>query len=366
MAFSKSVLAIDPETEVRSIAASIRSFVSVALRRKGAVVAVSGGIDSATCAALCAHALGPDHVLALFLPERDSSPASLALGRRLAEKLGIPSVVEDIAPVLEGAGCYRRQLEAVQMVFPEADASWKFKIVLPSLLEGERLNLSRLTVENPAGARKSERMPLQAYLQLVAATNFKQRTRTMMTYYHADRLNYAVCGTPNRLEYDQGFFVKGGDGLADFKPIAHLYKTQVYEIARWLGVPDEILGRTPTTDTFPLAQTQEEFYFALPYALMDLCLYGHNQGVPADEVAGCIGLTADQVERVYRDIDAKRRGTLPLHITSLLSSTVPEIGRLLASALSAGLASSLPEGKDGLASARDVPSRDGMPSMRLE
>ncbi len=329
MAFSKNVLAIDQEAEIRSVAASIRSFVPGALRRKGAVVAVSGGIDSATCAALCARALGPDHVLALFLPERDSSPASLALGRLLAEKLGVPSVVEDIAPVLEGAGCYRRQLEAVRMVFPEADETWKFKIVLPSLLQAERLNLSRLTVETPSGLSRSERMPPGAYLQLVAATNFKQRTRTMMAYYHADRLNYAVCGTPNRLEYDQGFFVKGGDGLADFKPIAHLYKTQVYEVARALGVPGEILGRTPTTDTFPLAQTQEEFYFALPYGLMDLCLYGRNHGVAAGEVAQCIGLTADQVERVYRDIDAKRRGTLPLHITSLLSSPVPEIGRLL-------------------------------------
>jgi NAD+ synthase len=154
----------------------------------------------------------------------------------------------------------------------------------------------------------------------------------MMAYYHADRLNYAVCGTPNRLEYDQGFFVKGGDGLADFKPIAHLYKTQVFEVARALGVPVEILERTPTTDTFSLAQTQEEFYFALPYGLMDLCLYGHNHGVPAGEVAACIGLTADQVERVYRDIDGKRRGTLPLHVTSLLASPVPEIEQMLTAA----------------------------------
>jgi NAD+ synthase len=332
MAFSRDVLAIDAEAEITSIASSIRASVPGVLRRKGAVVAVSGGIDSATCAALCARALGPDHVLALFLPERDSSPESLALGRLLTGRLGIPSVVEDIAPALEGAGCYRRQLEAVRMVFPEADASWKFKIVLPSLLKGERLNLSRLTVEPPGQPPRSERMSPQSYLQLVAATNFKQRTRTMMAYYHADRLNYAVCGTPNRLEYDQGFFVKGGDGLADFKPIAHLYKTQVYAAARALGVPAEILERTPTTDTFSLAQTQEEFYFALPYGLMDLCLWGRNHDVPSGEVAQCIGLSLEQVERVYRDIDAKRRGTLPLHVTSLLASPVREIARLLGDA----------------------------------
>ena len=132
-------------------------------------------------------------------------------------------------------------------------------------------------------------MPPAAYLQIVAATNFKQRVRKMMEYYHADRLNYAVAGTPNRLEYDQGFFVKLGDGAADVKPIAHLYKTQVYALAEYLGVPEEIRRRPPTTDTFSLPQTQEEFYFALPYAKMDLCLYGHNHGVPAAEVAAAAG-----------------------------------------------------------------------------
>ncbi len=329
MAFSKKVLEFDVEAEIDSVARSIRSALAGTLRRKGTVVAVSGGIDSATCAAVCARALGADHVHALFLPERHSSSESLTLGTQLASVLGIPSTVEDIAPLLEGAGCYRRQLEAVRMVYPEADEQWKFKIVLPSILASDRLNISRLTVEKPDGATASERMPLPAYLQLVAATNFKQRTRTMMAYYHADRLNYAVCGTPNRLEYDQGFFVKGGDGLADFKPIAHLYKSQVYTLARALGVPGDIVGRTPTTDTFSLPQTQEEFYFALPYPQMDLCLYGRNHDIPPSEVAPVVGLAVEQVERVYRDIDIKRRTTLPLHVTSLLSGDIPEIDCLL-------------------------------------
>jgi NAD+ synthase len=289
------------------------------------VVAVSGGIDSSACAALCAHALGKENVLALFLPERDSSSESLRLGKLLAEKLGIQSVTEHIGPVLDAAGCYRRQDEAVRMVFPDYEPGWKFKITLPSILTSDRLNVSRLTVETLSGEIRNERMSLAAYLQLIAATNFKQRTRKMMDYYHADRLNYAVCGTPNRLEYDQGFFVKGGDGLADFKPIAHLYKTQVYEIARALGVPGEICSRTPTTDTFSLPQTQEEFYFALPYDKMDLCLYGHNHGVPAAEVAPAVGLTAEQVERVYRDIETKRRTTLPLHLPALMMRPVHQI-----------------------------------------
>jgi NAD+ synthase len=146
-----------------------------------------------------------------------------------------------------------------------------------------------------------------------------------MEYYHADRLNYAVAGTPNRLEYDQGFFVKLGDGAADVKPIAHLYKSQVFALAEYLGVPEAIRSRTPTTDTFSLPQTQEEFYFALPYAKMDLCLYAKNHGVGAEEVGPVVGLTPEQVERVFRDIDQKRRTTQYLHARPLLVEPVSEV-----------------------------------------
>jgi NAD+ synthase len=332
MPFNKDVLKIDANESIRLIITAILSQVHHTLRRKGAVIGVSGGIDSSVCAALCARALGKENVLAVFMPDRDSSADSLRLGKLLAAKFDLPSVVENIEPALVGAGCYQRQLEAIRMVFPEYGDGWKSKITIPSILTGDRLNLSRLEVETPAGERKSERMGPAAYHQLVAATNFKQRTRTMMEYYHADRLNYAVCGTPNRLEYDQGFFVKGGDGSADFKPIAHLYKTQVYELARALGVPEEICGRPPTTDTFSLPQSQEEFYFALPYEKMDLCLYGLNHGVPSSEVAPVVGLTPEQVERVYKDIGAKRRATLSLHMTPLLPEPVPEIADLVKAA----------------------------------
>ena len=162
------------------------------------------------------------------------------------------------------------------------------------------------------------RLTAAAYLQIVAATNFKQRVRKMMEYYHADRLNFAVAGTPNRLEYDQGFFVKQGDGAADFKPIAHLYKTQVYQLAEHLGVPAEIRRRAPTTDTFSLPQSQEEFYFALPHDRMDLCLYAFNHNVSAADAAPVVGITPAQVERVYKDILAKRRATQYHHMQPLL------------------------------------------------
>lgn len=323
--FHKDILQLDAAAEADRIGQALREQVLGTLRRRGAVVGVSGGIDSAVVAALCLGALGSDKVLGLFMPEHDSSSDALRLGRLLAERLRLKAVVDNIAPALEGLGCYDRQTEAIRAVVPDYGPGWKCKLVLPSIMASERLNVTRLTVQTPAGEVTTVRLTPSAYLQLVAATNFKQRVRKMTEYYHADRLNYAVAGTPNRLEYDQGFFVKQGDGSADFKPIAHLYKTQVYQLAAHLGVPDEICQRPPSTDTYSMPQTQEEFYFALPYDRMDLCLYAYNHGVPASAVAPVVGITPEQVERVFKDIEAKRRATRYLHSRPLLVDAVAEV-----------------------------------------
>jgi NAD+ synthase len=282
------------------------------------VLGLSGGIDSSVAAALCSRALGKDRVLGLFMPEVDSSEDSLRLGRELAHFLGIRSELEDITPVLAGARCYERRDDAIRKVVPEYGEGWKCKIVLPNLLDGSAYPVFSVVVRSPSGREKSVRLTAEASLGIVAATNFKQRTRMLMQYYHADRLNYAVVGTPNRVEYDQGFFVKYGDGAADLKPLAHLYKTQVYELAKHLGIPREIQERAPTTDTYSLPQSQEEFYFALPYDQMDLCLYGLTHGLPAAEVAAAIGLTDEQAERAYRLIDSKRSATRHLHRPPIL------------------------------------------------
>jgi NAD+ synthase len=319
-----SLLTIDPAAAVAGIEQAIRRQVS-GVRRRGVVVGLSGGIDSSVVTSLCTRALGPERVQVLFMPERDSSPESLALGRMLTDQLGTPAIVEDIAPTLEAAGCYTRQRDAIRQIFPEYGDGWRHKITLPSILDGDRLNVSELTVASPSGETHTSRMTSAAYLQVIAATNFKQRVRKMMEYYHADRLNYVVAGTPNRLEYDQGFFVKLGDGSADIKPIAHLYKTQVYALAEYLGVPEDFRRRPPTTDTFSMPQTQEEYYFALPYRQMDLCLYGHNHALPAAAIAAACGLTAEQVARVYKDIEQKRRTTAYLHARPQLVEPVAEV-----------------------------------------
>ncbi|MCU0788919.1 MAG: NAD(+) synthase, partial [Verrucomicrobia bacterium] len=210
-------------------------------------------------------------------------------------------------------GCYRRRDEAIRQAVPDYTAECRSKIVLPSVVQDDRYRIYKVVVQYPDGRSTESRLDLEAYLGIVAATNFKQRTRKMLEYYHADRLNYAVAGTPNLLEYDQGFFVKLGDGAADIKPIAHLYKSQVYQMARFLTLPEEICSRSPTTDTYSLPQSQEEFYFSLPYDRMDLALYGYNHGYSAAEVGQALDLTVDQVERVFRDIEGKRRVADYLH-----------------------------------------------------
>jgi len=314
------LLRVDPASEVDRISKVIRDVVLTQFKRKGAVVGVSGGIDSSVVAALCVRALGKERVAGLFMPESESASESLTLGRLLTESLGIRATLENITPILEGSGCYRRRDEAIRSVVPEYTHEYKCKITLPNLLEDDRYAIFSVVVQSPEGETKKVRLSLNAYLGIVAASNFKQRARKMIEYYHADALNYAVAGTPNRLEYDLGFFVKGGDGLADFKPIAHLYKSQVYQLADYLEIPEEIRNRPPTTDTYSLAQSQEEFYFSMPLEQMDVCLFGKDNGKEPIELASILGLTECQITRAYAMIDAKRKHAQYLHASPVVVS----------------------------------------------
>ncbi len=305
-------LDLDCQAEADRICAWIKTTLASKLHRRGLVVAISGGIDSSVCAALAVRALGAAKVYGLLMPERDSSAFSTERGRQLATHLQVPHEVFDIAATLDALGCYRQRDEAIRRVFPDYTEGWRNKIVIAGGTGGG-INFFKLVVASPSGQTQEARLPLREYLQIVAATNFKQRVRKTMDYFHADRLNYAVVGTPNRLEYDQGFFVKLGDGAADLKPIAHLYKTQVYAMARWLGLPDEICNAQPTTDTYTLPQGQDEFYFALPYAQMDVALWALNHGVSAAQLAATLGIDETQAHRIYADIQAKRRAAQYLH-----------------------------------------------------
>lgn len=320
--FSKDVLNLDSAEETTKICHNMREVMLNQIKRRGVVIGLSGGIDSSVTAALAVQAFGKERVIGLEMPERHSAEETLRFSGMVADTLGIRTIREDISGILNSVGCYRRYDDAVRQVVPEYGDGWKSKIVTSDIMVQRGFTTFSIVAQDPDNFITKKRLPLRPYLEIVAATNFKQRTRKMLEYYHADRLHYCVAGTPNRLEYELGFFVKLGDGAADIKPIAHLYKTQVYQLAEHLNIPEEIRTRKPTTDTYSLAQGQDEFYFSLPYDMMDLCLFGKDNFVPLDQVAYALELTTDQIAGVFEDIDTKRRTTRYLHLPPLLVGNI--------------------------------------------
>jgi NAD+ synthase len=323
--FSPKLLIIDCGSELITITSAIRNALAKRLHKRGLVLGLSGGIDSSVTAALCARAVGKDRVIGLQMPERHSAEDTMDLSSLIADHLGIKKVHSNITPVLEAVGYYERYDNAVRSAIPEYGSGWKSKIVVSGITENRSYRLFSIVAASPDGRVIKKRLELNSYLEIVASTNFKQRIRKMLEYYHADLHNYAVAGAPNRLEYDQGFFVKLGDGAADIKPIAHLYKTQVYQLAQYLGLPEAIISRQPTTDTYSLPQGQDEFFFSIPYKVMDLCLYGKNHGLSAEIVGRQTGLPPVRISAIYQDIDRKRAVTRYLHLPPLLAARVPEI-----------------------------------------
>ncbi len=315
--YEREILNVDYETVANSICDKMRTAMRNDLHRRGAVVAVSGGIDSSVCAALSTRAFSAKKTFLIKLPEKDSSEETQSRSAELINLLGTDHTTFDIAPTLEAIGCYSARDEAIVRTFPEYTDGWKNKIVIKGGTKGQ-INHFLLVVQTPDGEILERRLDIKAYLQIVAATNHKQRIRKTVEYYHADRLNYAVIGTPNLLEYDQGFFVKNGDGSADLKPIAHLYKSQVYKLAEHLGLPNSICDAKPTTDTYSMPQGQDEFYFALPYKQMDMALWAYNQNASTEDLAQMLEIDKVHAEYVFQDIENKRKTTAYLHKSGIL------------------------------------------------
>ena len=310
MTFSKSILDINSGHEVSRISDFIRKMTFKEFKRRGAVIGLSGGIDSAVVAELCVRALGRDKVLGLLLPEKESNPISLEYGQKQAKKMGIETEIVDITENLSSLGVYQNRDVVIKGIFSEFNDSYKFHITLPqNLLEKDRLNYHSITIEDKNGVRQKKRISGTDWLEISACQNSKQRIRMIKMYYYAEKANYIVAGTTNKTEVMQGFYVKFGDGGVDLEPIAHLYKKQVYQLARHLGVIDEIISRPPSPDTYSLPVTDEEFYFCLDYELLDLLLYAYEKNVPFDEISNTLALKKEQIERAFRDFKSKERAT---------------------------------------------------------
>lgn len=309
--FSKDIIHIENIEQVcNDIINKLKTDVTKNLQRRGAIVGISGGIDSSVCLALSAKAFGSKNVLGIMLPEQDSSDDSRQLAEKLAATYGVNTLVEDITKALDGFGCYERRDEAILRVIPDFDKKVdKAKIEIKQNIAENIPAIFSITVIKPNGEVISKLLPAREYLQIVASTNFKQRSRMSMLYYHAERMHYAVIGTPNKHEVEQGFFVKYGDGGADVMPIGHFYKTQVYQLAKHLGVPQEIIDRTPTTDTYTAEQSQEDFFYQMPFKSMDLIWYGWENNYPADEVGKVMNKTTKEIENIYKSFERKRKTT---------------------------------------------------------
>jgi len=310
MQCTTDLLKIDPKIETESIVSKLKHGVIHKLKKRGVVVGISGGIDSSVVISLCVKAFGPEKVIAVIMPEKESNPDSLILARKLSKRLKVQYVIEDMTSILISFGCYQRRDQAIERIFPEYDISYRAKIVLnQNILEKDSLNLFYLKIISPDGEVKSARLPVKEYLEIMAASNFKQRCRMNMLYYHAESRNYAVVGTSNKNEHDLGFFVKYGDGGSDIKPISHLFKTQVYQLAEYLGVPSEIQKRPPTSDTYPAEQTQEEFFFRVSFEILDKVWLAWENGMSNELIANMMGLTDQQVKNIINDISRKIKAT---------------------------------------------------------
>ena len=310
MAFSNTVLKLDAEKEAARIADFITEMTRKHFRRKGAVVGLSGGIDSALTAELCVKALGKERVLALILPERESNPVSAEYAMKQAEKLCLKTITVDITDSLDSMGVYSNRDSVIRSMFPDFDQRMKFHITLPQdLLDEDRISFHSIVVQDSGGKRESRRISGSDWLQISACQNVKQRVRMVQLYYFADKYNYIVAGTTNKTEVLQGFFVKYGDGGVDIEPLAHLYKTQVFQLSSHLGVVEEIIKRPPSPDTYSLPVSDKEFYFRMDYELLDLLLYAHAEGISTPDIEAATGLKEEQIARAFKDFKGKDRAS---------------------------------------------------------
>jgi len=314
MNFSTDILRINCIDEVDRICSFIKKQVT-AMKRDGAVIGISGGVDSAVCSALCVRALGQTNVLGVILPEKESNPISKDYAFLHSNQIGLKTITQDITATLEGFGTYERRDEAIREIFPEYNNQYKSKIVLPpDLLAKDALNYFKLIIMDAEGTIKTARLNIGSLRSIVAATNTKQITRMMYLNYSADLHNYLVCGTTNRTEFIQGFFVKYGDGGVDIEPIVHLYKMQVYQLAEFLKITPEIIERAPSPDTFSFPITDEEMYFRIPYNILDLLLYAWEHHILISEVSTAMNLTEYQIQRTFRDFTSKYNATKNLRL----------------------------------------------------
>lgn len=313
MRFNLDVLKIDPVVELEKLCAFVVEHVNEVFRRKGVLVGLSGGIDSACMAAIAVEAMGPEKVVGLVLPEKETNPVSSAFAIKHAQALGIEYREVDITPTVESVFSYTSRDAYVQKLVPEYEPGYKYNISLPTdLLDRASFNFYNLQVQMPGGEIKKKRLSLKEFRMITAFANIKIRSRMLHLYTEAEQRSLVVAGTTNRTEFILGDFCKYGDGGTDIEPLSYLYKDQIYQLSAHLGVIPEIVDRQPSPDTFSLPVSDQEFFFRIPFAKLDYLLYAWEHNIGAKQAAQVLDLSEDAVQRAFKDFQGKNKATAHL------------------------------------------------------
>lgn len=327
MIFNLDVLRIDPAQQLEKLSAFIVEQVNVVFRRKGVIVGLSGGIDSACIAAVAVRAIGKDKVLGLVLPEKESNPISSEYAIKHAESLGIEYRQMDITPTVDSVVKYEWRDEFMQNLIPDYKPGYKYNISLPTdLLDRDAFSFYSLQVQTPGGEIKKKRLNLENFRTITSFANIKIRARMLHLYAEAERRNFLVIGTTNRTEFILGDFCKYGDGGTDIEPLTHLYKNQIYQLADYLEVIPEIIDRQPSPDTFSLPVSDQEFFFRIPFEKLDYLLYAWEHDVPINDVTNVLDISEESVNRAYKDFASKYRATAHLRkVPNTLDESSPAL-----------------------------------------
>ncbi|MBW1719692.1 MAG: NAD(+) synthase [Deltaproteobacteria bacterium] len=313
MIFNLDVLKIDPSQQLEKLSKFIVEQLNVVFRRKGVIVGLSGGIDSACIAAVAVHAIGKEKVVGLVLPETESNPISSEYAIKHAQALGIEYRKIYITPTVDSIVHYKWRDEFIQKLIPEYKPSCKYNITLPTdLLERDTFSFYCLQVQMPDGEIKKKRLNLEEFRTITSFANIKIRARMLHLYAEAERRNLLVVGTTNRTEFILGDFCKYGDGGTDIEPLTYLYKNQIYQLADYLEIIPEIINRQPSPDTFSLPVSDQEFFFRISFDKLDYLLYAWEHEVPINNAANVLDISDDAVERAYKDFESKYRATAHL------------------------------------------------------
>ncbi|HDL03217.1 MAG TPA: NAD(+) synthase [candidate division Zixibacteria bacterium] len=310
MKFSKDIILSNPEYETDLVRDFLSAQVKGVPKRDGIIVGVSGGVDSAVVASLAVRAVGKENVLGLILPEKESNPISAEYAVKVINSLGIEHIKVELTESVASFDAYKNRDKVIKEIFPDYTPEYKFNIYLPqNLLDVDRYNFYTLRVDDGKGNIREKRLTKKQLLAITAAANVKIRSRMIALYYWGEQENYLVAGTTNKTEFILGDYCKFGDGGTDVECISHLYKTNIYELAEYLEIPREIQERTPSPDTFSLPVSDTDFYFCLPFNILDPLLYAWQYNISAAETASALDLGEDQVKRAFRDFQSKHAST---------------------------------------------------------